>query len=273
MLKTCDSIEPSVDWKASNTVKKYAFTLALTLGLGLLTVQKAEAITFTYSERTKEVSPFIELKGDYDLPFNINLAGGVGLAPNLSGFVLPVEESQVNNSDPLSQIKSLISWDVLADVNANLGYNFNLFDVNMGVGNLTGVITPYAGYRHMFTFTGQLDNENVNTQTQGINYGGKFKVGLPLGFSGYGFVEGTSLIGGTFERGSDSQPIQTNGMILPSFGAGVAWKLPVVNLANIYLGYKGFYLPRDLRIAPNYSPNTELVHGISAGFNVLFFGV
>ena len=247
--------------------------LALCLAfLPLMPIQEAEAITFTFSDKTKKVAPFFEFRGDYDLPFNINLSGGVGFAPDLSSFVVPLTGNDALGSDLSSRIAQLISYDMLLDLDANLGYNFSLIGTDIG---LNVILTPYAGYRHMFTFTGQLNDSNAttNTQSQGVNYGAKLKIGLPLGFSGYGYAGATTLFGGSFEKGGDSQPLNTNNMTLPDFGAGVAWNLPFFNLAHVYAGYRGFFLPNDLRLSANLTNGSSLINGVSAGFSVLFFGI
>lgn len=246
--------------------------LAVTLAVGL--APRAEAITFTYSEKTQRVAPYFEFKGEYDLPFNLNLSGHLGFAPDLSSFVTPIAQtSGTSNSDLASQIANLIRWDTMLDLNLNVGYNFRVLDVPLGIGNVTTSLIPYVGYRHMWTFTGNLNNSSTNTQTAGLNYGLRLGVGLPLGFSAYAFGGASSLLGGSFEQGGTSQALNPNGMVLPRYGVGAAWNMPFLNMASVYAGYTGFFLPQDLRLSPTYTNGSALVHGLSAGFNILFFGI
>ncbi len=230
----------------------------------------AEAITFTYSETTQKIAPWFDFKGDFNLPFNLFIKGGVGLAPDLSSFVNPLPAS--NSSGLAAEIDRFINADILASGNLNLGYRFQLFDLNLGIGSVNANISPYAGYRHMYTFTGTL-SEQTSTQLPGLHYGAQFNLGLPLGFSGYAFAEATSLLNGSFERGGVQETLQANGTTLPGFGAGVNWQLPFVNLASAYIGYQGFFLPSDLRLSSSLSGDTTLVHGVSIGASFLWFGI
>ncbi|MEZ0368739.1 MAG: hypothetical protein ACAI44_06555 [Candidatus Sericytochromatia bacterium] len=229
----------------------------------------ASAFTLTYSDKTQKVAPFFDFRGSYDLPFNLNVNGYVGIAPDLSSFISPLPASSSSGSDLASQISQYVKWDSMADLNLNLGYRFQLFDV---IG-LSGSLMPYLGYRHMFTFTGAFNGTNTNTQAQGAHYGARFTLGLPLGFTGFAYAEASSLFGGSFEQGGTSSALQTNGVTLPGYGLGVNWQLPFLNLASAYAGYRGFFLPTDLRLDNNLDSGITLVHGLSLGFNVLFFGV
>ena len=248
--------------------------LALSLSTLTFTIPSltptAKAITLTYSETTEKVAPWFDFKGDFNLPFNLFLKGGIGFAPDLSSFVNPLPASGSNGI--AGEIDRFINADILASGNLNLGYRFQLFDLNLGVGNLKANISPYAGYRHMYTFTGTL-SEQTHTQLPGLHYGAQFNLGLPLGFSGYAFAEATSLIDGSFEKGGVKETLKTNGTTLPGFGAGLNWQLPFVNLASAYIGYQGFFLPSDLRLSSSLSGDTTLVHGVSIGANILWFGI
>ena len=243
-----------------------ALSLGLTAGMSV----PAQAITFTYSEDTQRVAPWFDFKGDFNLPFNLFLKGQIGLAPDLSSFVNPLP--QQSGGGLAAEIDRFINADVLASGSLSLGYRFSLFDLNLGIGSLNANIGPYLGYRHLYTFTGTLSDQ-TQTQLPGLHYGAQLNVGLPLGFSGYAFAEATSLLDGSFTRGDNTQPLQANGTTLPGFGVGVNWQLPFINLASAYLGYQGFFLPRDLRLSPTLSGDTTLVHGVSIGANILFFGI
>lgn len=238
-----------------------------------LPLQQAQALTVTYSDKTQRIAPYFDFRGDYDLPFNLNLSGSLGITPDLASFVPPLVSSGNAGADPLSQILGRLKWDTLADLQLNAGYNLNLFSLDLGLGKLSTTLTPYLGYRHMFTSTGGLSTSPTNSQLMGINYGARVRVGLPLGFSGYGYVGASSLVGGSIDQGSGSQPINTQGLVLPEFGAGASWHLPIIDLASVYLGYRGFFLPADLRLSNSLSNGSVLVHGLSAGVNVLFFGI
>ncbi len=241
----------------------------------LLSFQRAEALTLTYSDKTQRVAPYFDFRGDYDLPFNLNLSGSLGLTPDLASFVPPVSGVAGGNvgADLISQALANLKYDVLADLQLNGGYNFRLLDLNLGIGQLSTSLIPYVGYRQMWTWSGGLTTTSGSSQLNGINYGAKVKVGLPLGFSGYAYAGASTLLGGSQERGGDRQTLNTGGMMLPEFGAGAAWNLPLVNLASVYLGYRGWYLPADLRLNTDFKQGSLLVHGVSLGFNVLFFGV
>jgi hypothetical protein len=96
---------------------------------------------------------------------------------------------------------------------------------------------------------------------------------LPLGFSGFAYAEASTLLGGTYSLGGESQSLATNNTTLPSYGVGVNWSLPVLNMASVYAGYRGFFLPADLRQGPVLSGDLELVHGVSIGASLLWFGI
>lgn len=260
-------------------MKKLLACLALSCLILPLTqlVQPVQAITITYSDKTQKVAPYFDFRGNYDLPFNLNINGYLGFAPDLSSFVSPIPgtsgSSASSSGDLAAQIAQYVKWDSMLDLNLNLGYNVQLFDLDALIGHISGKITPYAGYRHLFTFTGNLNNENTNTQAQGVHYGARFNLGLPLGFSGFAYAEASTLFGGSFERAGASQALQANSLTLPGYGLGVNWALPFVNLASAYIGYKGFFLPADLRHDANLDSGIELVHGLSIGANILFFGI
>lgn len=249
-------------------------TLACALpafGALLFTAPQVKAVTLTYSEATQKIAPWFDFQGRFDLPFNLFLKGNVGLAPNLASFVNPLPASG-GSSGLAAEIDRFINFDVLASGNLDLGYRFDLVDLNLGIGKLQANISPYAGYKHMFTFTGTL-NEQTYSQLPGIHYGTQLNVGLPLGFSAYAFAEATSLLNGSFEKGGVSETLLTNGTTLPGFGVGLNWDLPFVKLASAYVGYKGFYLPEDLRLSSSLSGNTTLIHGVSIGATLLWFGI
>lgn len=241
------------------------------LGLMVITAPQAHAITLTYSEATQKIAPWFDFKGDFDLPFNLFIKGNVGLAPDLASFVNPLPASS-GSSGLAAEIDRFINFDVLASGNIDLGYRFKLVDLNLGIGKLQANLSPYAGYKHMWTFTGTL-NEQTYTQLPGIHYGTQLNVGLPLGFSAYAFAEATSLLNGSFEKGGVSETLMANGTTLPGFGLGLNWDLPFVKLASAYVGYKGFYLPEDLRLSSNLSGDTTLIHGVSIGATLLWFGI
>lgn len=231
----------------------------------------AQAITLTYSETTQKIAPWFDFQGRFALPFNLFLQGNVGLAPDLASFVNPLP-NQSNSSGLAAEIDRFINFDVLASGSLALGYRFDLFNLNLGIGSLQADLSPYAGYRHMWTFTGTL-NSQTYSQLPGLHYGTQLNVGLPLGFSAYAFAEATSLLNGTYETGGVSETLQANGTTLPGFGAGVNWELPFVKLATAYVGYKGFFLPTDLRLSNSLSGDTTLVHGVSIGASFLWFGI
>jgi hypothetical protein len=248
--------------------------LGVLLASSLWIMPKAEAVTFTYSDKTQRIAPYFDFRGDYDLPFNLNISGSLGFTTDLASFVPPLAVSTGSGgSDLLSQAISNLKWDALVDLQLNAGYNFQLLGLDLGIGKLTTTLTPYAGYRHMFTSTGSITAAPTNSQLMGLNYGAKVKVGLPLGFTGYGFLGASTLMGGSLDQGGGAVAIDTKGMTLPEFGFGAAWNLPIFNLASVYLGYRGFFLPSDLRLSASLDNGTSLVHGLSAGFNILFFGI
>lgn len=258
-----------------NTLKNRSFQIIAcalpVLSAVLFTAPQAKAVTLTYSEATQKIAPWFDFQGSFDLPFNLFLKGNVGLAPDLASFVNPLPASS-GSSGLAAEIDRWINFDVLASGNIDLGYRFNLVDLNLGIGKLQANISPYAGYKHMFTFTGTL-NEQTYTQLPGIHYGTQVNVGLPLGFSAYAFAEATSLLNGSFQKGGVSETLMANGTTLPGFGAGINWDLPFVKLASAYVGYKGFYLPEDLRLSSNLSGDTTLIHGVSIGATLLWFGI
>jgi hypothetical protein len=232
---------------------------------------QAKAVTLTYSEATQKIAPWFDFQGNFDLPFNLFIKGNVGLAPDLASFVNPLPASS-GSSGLAAEIDRYINFDVLASGNLDLGYRFNLLDLNLGIGKLQANLSPYAGYKHMWTFTGTL-NEQTYTQLPGIHYGTQLNVGLPLGFSAYAFAEATSLLNGSFQKGGVSETLMANGTTLPGFGVGLNWDLPFVKLASAYVGYKGFYLPEDLRLSSSLSGDTTLIHGVSIGATLLWFGI
>lgn len=253
-------------------VRRALLPLIAVSSLSLALSAPAGAVTLTYSDKTQKVAPFFDFRGSYDLPFNLNVNGYLGFAPDLSSFISPFPQAAASGDVLKDQISNWARWDTLADFNLNLGYKFGLFDV---VG-ISGAIVPYVGYRHMFTFTGNFDGSQVkptNSQAQGIHYGARFNLGLPLGFSGFAYAEASTLVGGSFESNGSSTALQTNGMTLPGYGLGLNWQLPFVNLASAYAGYRGFFLPTDLRLDSNLDSGTTLIHGLSLGVNFLFFGI
>jgi hypothetical protein len=252
-------------------MKRLLFALALSLPL-LSLAAPSQAITITYSDKTQKVAPYFDFRGNYDLPFNLNINGYAAFAPDLSSFVSPIVSTSTG-SDLASQIGAQIKWDVLADTNLNLGYNIGIFDLDLLLGHIKGSVTPYLGYRHMWTFTGNVNGNNTNTQAQGAHYGARFNLGLPLGFSGFAYAEASTLFGGSFERDGVSQALVTNGTTLPGFGLGVNWQLPFINLASAYVGYRAFFLPANLRRDPVLDGKLEMVNGLSLGLNFLFFGI
>lgn len=250
---------------------------SILLGGSLLTahftVPQAQALTITYSDKTQRIAPYFDFRGAYDLPFNLHVSASLGITPDLASFVPPLISSGHTATDPLSQILSQLKWDTLVDLQLNAGYNFHLLHLDLGLGSLSTTLTPYLGYRHMFTSTGGLGSAPTQSQLMGVNYGARLRVGLPLGFSGYGYVGASSLFAGSIDQGSGNQPIDTKATILPEFGVGASWHLPVIDLASVYLGYRGFFLPADLRLGTSLSHGNILIHGLSAGVNVLFFGI
>lgn len=247
-------------------MKKQLFGLILlgAFSLGL----PAQAITITYSDKTQKVAPYFDFRGSFDLPFNLNLNGGLGVAPDLASFISPLAAPSSGTS-LADQISQYVKWDSLLDVNLNLGYRIRLFD---GLG-FSGTLMPYLGYRHLFTFTGAFNGTSTNTQAQGVHYGGRFSLGLPLGFSAYAFAEATTLFGGSFDQGDTHSALVTNSETLPGFGLGVNWQLPLLNLASAYAGYKGFFLPTDLRLDNQLDSGLTLINGFNFGLNFLFFGI
>lgn len=255
-------------------MKKFSllFAASLTLLSFIQAVPTAEAITLTYSEKTKKVAPYFDFRANYDLPFNLNINGYAALAPDLSSFVTPLIPAG-QSGDLASQIASYVKWDTLLDLNLNLGYKVNLFDLDLVLGHLNGSLMPYVGYRHMFTFTGDLSGGNTSSQNQGAHYGARFNLGLPLGFSAFAYAEASTLFGSSFERSGTSQSINPNNLTLPGYGIGANWTLPFINAASAYAGYRGFFLPADLRHGTPFSGKTELIHGLNFGLNFLFFGI
>lgn len=240
--------------------------------LGLATPRPAEALTLTYSERTQRVAPYFEFRGGYDLPFNLNISGYGAFAPDLSSFVNPLPDSASTGNLLTDEINRLVRWDTLADVNLNLGYRFRLFDLDAMIGRINASLVPYAGYRQFWTFTGTLDSQ-TNTAAGGLHYGARFNLGLPLGFSGFAYAEASTLLNGNYSQGGESQSLATNNTTLPGYGVGVNWSLPLLNMASVYAGYRGFFLPADLRQGPALSGDIELVHGLSIGASLLWFGI
>lgn len=246
-------------------------TLLLSLALSLF-ASSAQAVTLTYSDTTGKIAPWFEFKGDFDLPFNLFLNGHVGFAPDLSSFINPLPPGGSGSGTVAQQIDRFVKFDTLADANLNLGYRFRLFDLDALIGHISGNISPYLGYRHIWTYTGTL-NQQTFSQMPGLHYGAQFNLGLPLGFSGYAYAEATSLLGGSIDQGSGSQSLDTHGVTLPGFGTGVNWELPFIDLASAYLGYRGFFLPSDLRQSNQLSGDISLVHGVSLGARILWFGI
>ncbi|MBT9548638.1 MAG: hypothetical protein IV090_24805 [Candidatus Sericytochromatia bacterium] len=263
--------------RIQNPILNQTLTLACASFAAMATlgpVPQAEAVTITYSDKTQRIAPYFDFRGDYDLPFNLNVSGALGFTPDLSSFVPPLAVSTGSGgSDLLSQAIASIKWDTLFDLQLNAGYNFQLLGLDLGIGKISTTLTPYAGYRHMFTSTGSLTATPTNSQLMGMNYGAKLKLGLPLGFSGYGYVGASTLFGGSIDQGSGATPINTKNMTLPEFGLGAAWNLPIFNLASVYLGYRGFFLPSDLRLSNSLDNGTSMVHGLNGGINILFFGI
>lgn len=255
-------------------MKKTVYLVLSLSVLGIsLGVAPAEALTITYSEKTQRPAPLLDFRAGYDLPFNLNINGKVAFAPDLSSFVAPPLANSGATGNALTDlINQQVKWDALLDTNLNLGYRFELFDLDVAIGHVQSSLMPYAGYRQYWTFTGTL-SQQTNSSARGLHYGARWNLGLPLGFSGYAYAEATTLMGGSFEQGGNSEELQTNGLTLPGYGVGVNWTLPILNAASVYAGYQGFFLPGDLRMSNSYNGSTELIHGISVGASLLWFGI
>lgn len=245
----------------------------LSASLGIAFSPPAQAITITYSETTQRPAPLFEFRGNYDLPFNLNINGSAAFAPDLASFVTPIASSSASSGNVLRDlINNAITVDTLTDLNLNLGYKIDLFDLNALIGQISGNIMPYAGYRHYFTYTIN-QGDQITSNAGGPNYGARFNLGLPLGFTGYAYAEASTLLGGQYEFAGNSSELQTQNLTLPAYGLGVNWTLPIFNAASLYAGYRGFFLPADLRQGASYSGDLELIHGLSFGGSILFFGI
>ncbi|MGV3526457.1 MAG: hypothetical protein ACO1RX_19725 [Candidatus Sericytochromatia bacterium] len=252
---------------------KFSSALVVALLASISLAAAAEAVTLTYSDKTQRVAPYFEFRGSQDLPFNLNINGSVGFAPDLSSFITPFPHSASTGNVLSDQINNWARWDNLVDANLNLGYRFQLFDVNALIGQVNGHLMPYAGYRQLWTNTGALNGDQLSTQAGALHYGARFTLGLPLGFSGFAYGEASSLLSGSVSRNGMSEALATNGVTLPGYGVGVNWNFPFLNLASVYAGYRGFFLPEDLRLGNSLNGQLTLVHGVSLGASVLWFGI
>lgn len=275
--------------------KVFSTLIASTMTLAIVAPQ-AQALTFTYSDKTEKIAPYIGFRPDFNVG-PLNFSGGIGGTWELSSFVdpLPKSESFQNkltnsiSSGTLPSTKDLLdtqvfNFDGLLDLDANLGFNFKVADV----AGLTTTVTPYLGWRHMFTATtGPSANDLINATSLepsafgedllkksrnsnlgGLNYGGKVNVAFLNGLlSLYGVLGATTLMTGSMSENDVSTEIKTNGMTLPRLGAGAAVDL---KLLRLYAGYEGVFLPNDLRLATELTNGTTTVHTFNVGFNIGF---
>lgn len=272
-------------------MKKVLLSAAV-VGCGLLLAQSAQAVQLTFSENTNQMGTIIRLGGGVPLPANLSLNAGIGIAPNNLGSIIKPEKPDTS----LLGIK----WDALLDLDLNIAYDWTIISAEFGpLGEFKPTLSPYLGYRHMFTWTGQPEVslslnpsaalKSFNTQLGGINAGLKFNLTLPLGFSAYADGGATILTGGGFSGDFDVNitdkddkvlktvkegNINTNGTLLPHVGVGARWALPFLELASLYAGYNLLFLPDNLRYKTDtLSGKNSMVHSVNFGLNILFFSI
>lgn len=244
-------------------------TVALLAGLA---APAAEAVTLTYSDKTGKMTQLWQFRGAYDLPFNIQVLGGLTFAPDLTSIVAPAGTTP-------STVGTLgFSYDNMLDLDLNVGYKFTVFEVDTrGLGNIVGSVVPFMGYRQLWTNTGSAalgtGLSNSGTTLSGLNYGANFHVELPLGFSGNFYVGGSNMLGGSSNSGGTATPIDTKGIFLPQFGLNGAWRFPFWDIASIYLGYSGTLYPEDLRTTTTLSGKGALVSGVTVGVRLLWLSL
>ena len=268
-------------------MKKYAIASVIgagVIGASLFFAQSAQAFQFTYSDSTKQPGAIINLRGGIPIPgLNISINGGLGIAPNNLGSIIKPE---VESTSPVN-----INWDVLLDTDINVAYDWTIMNAELGVlGSFKPTLSPYLGYRHMFTWSGRPDVSvslsanplsvkalSFNTQLKGVNFGLKLGSTFPLGFSAYADAGATALIGGNYSgdfevNGKKEGSIDPKGNLLPRVGLGARWSF--MELASLYAGYDLMFLPNDLRFQKDVlSGDKAMVHSLNLGFSLLFFSI
>lgn len=240
---------------------------AIFMSAGFIYSSAAQALSFTYSDKTKKNTIIFDINGGTNLPFNLYASAGVEILPFYADIVGP------------NPVTKGISNDFMVNPEINLGYNFNLFNAETIVGDFSPTLTPYVGYKHFFAYTPSLSLSSTPlsqswSNAGGINYGLRFSSSIPLGFSVYADAGATSLLNGSWSQKNPntSGTINANGLFLPHVGAGAKFNL--FNLLTLSAGYKLLYIP-DIRTpnAPLNDASKTMVHSLDVGLSFLFFSI
>jgi hypothetical protein len=250
---------------------------SLVLALSLSYATAAQAISFTYSEKTKENAVIFDIKGSANLPFNLFVSGGIELMPSYANIV---------GANPKTSAGTSFSHDIMVNPELNLGYNFNLLNAQTVVGDFNPTLSPYVGYKHFFAYTPSVSLSSSPFSSSlsnagGLNFGLRFSSSIPLGFFVYADAGATSMLNGSWSTSgssSDSGPISSNGLLLPHVGVGATFNL--FNLLKLSAGYRLLYVP-DIRYKGEGPQNPvvlddsskTLVHSLELGLSFLFFSI
>jgi len=250
-------------------ILKYSAAL---MSLSFIFASAAQAISISYSDKTKKTAVIFDVMGGANLPFNIYVNGGAQIIPAYAAIVGPNTMTQG------------LSNDFMVNPELNVGYNFNLFTADTGLGTFDPTLTPYVGYKHFIAYTPSVTLDNISNPSQslsnagGINLGVRFATNIPLGFHAYADAGLTSLLNGSWSQwtangtGNTSGTINSNGLLLPHAGVGASFNL--FNLLTLRAGYKLMYVP-DIRtpVAPLNDASKALVHSLDLGLSFLFFSI
>jgi hypothetical protein len=248
-------------------ILKYTSVL---LTLGLIHTTAAQAVSFTYSEKTKKPAVIFNIRGGVPLPLNLSINGGLEIIPSYASIVGP---NKTTND---------FEHDFMGNIDLNLAYNFNLVNAQTPVGNFNPTLSPYVGYKHFFAYTPSINLATITNPSQslsntgGINYGLMFSTNVPLGFYVYADAGVTSMLNGSWSQwggNNDSKgSIDSNGLILPHFGVGASWSF--FNLLTLRAGYNMTFIP-DIRTpsAPLTNDSRATVHSLDVGLSFLFFSI
>jgi hypothetical protein len=238
---------------------------SLIMALSFIYSGAAQAISITYSDKTKKNTVIFDIKGSTNLPFNLYASAGVQLIPFYGDVVGP------------NPFTNGLSNDFMANPEINVGYNFNLFNAETVVGDFNPTLTPYVGYKHFFAYTPEVTlSSSPFTQSLsnagGINYGLHFTSSIPLGFFVYADAGATSMLNGSWSQGATTGTVNSNGLFLPHAGVGATFNL--FNLLTLRAGYNLNYIP-DIRTpnAPLNDASKTLVHSLDLGLSFLFFSI
>lgn len=274
--------------------------IALSSSLLFLTnISVVQAISITFSGEPSKIvngketpvpALFLNFRGGGQIPYTpISIHGGIGIAPTLNGIVSPLPKGVTTDTTTLPGIGevnlnqiNLSRIDTLFDIDLNIQYNHSIIQIPLGVGNIEPIISPYLGYRGLYTYASNPTvklpwakgdtfslKDSIFTNLQGINYGLRFTTLFPLGFSAHINAGATSLLGGGTSANTD--PINTSKLpFLPQIGIGFDWDFTV---ASIYAGYSLFTLPKDIRLTNNLSGDMAWISSINIGLRFLFFSI